>query len=193
MDAFYFLIHIYRNDVKEYGHESKGEHILTEEQFEELEQFCMQEVQKSRQANASSFSEGNADMVSVKDLVLQLRERLNITQQIHSLLFSGPDRQKTAMNMINFYNQVKKIIIRSGGVDRIINIRIFAGMIRELRIKLDITKAGLAAERTMQVINYGLDSNVTENNGKSKSYGSSSKSDSKSARKSFNKRKQRIE
>ena len=31
VDAFYFLIHIYRNDVKEYGHESKGEHILTEE------------------------------------------------------------------------------------------------------------------------------------------------------------------
>ena len=153
----------------------------------------MQEVQKSRQANASSFSEDNADMVSVKDLVLQLRERLNITQQIHSLLFSGPDRQKTAMSTINFYNQVKKIIIRSGGVDKVINIRIFAGMIRELRIKLDITKAGLAAERTMQVINYGLDSNATENNGKSKSYGSSSKSDSKIAKKLFNKRKQRIE
>ena len=65
------------------------------------------------------------------------------------------------MATINFYNQVKKIVIRSGGPDKVINIRIFAGLIRELRIKLDITKAGLAAERTMRVINFGLEENNT--------------------------------
>ena len=37
-----------------------------------------------------------------------------------------------------------------------INIRIFTQLIKELRIKLDITKADLAAEKTMRTINFGL-------------------------------------
>ena len=37
VDAFFFLVYIYRVDVKEYGHESKQEHILDEQQFEVLE------------------------------------------------------------------------------------------------------------------------------------------------------------
>ena len=57
------------------------------------------------------------------------------------------------METINFYNQVKKVVIRSGGDAKTINIKIFAGLIHELRIKLDITMAGLAAEKTMRQVN----------------------------------------
>ena len=57
------------------------------------------------------------------------------------------------METINFYNQVKKVVIRSGGDAKTINIKIFAGLIHELRIKLDITMAGLAAEKTMRLVN----------------------------------------
>lgn len=60
------------------------------------------------------------------------------------------------MQTINFYNHVKKIIIRSGGPDKVINIRIFTGLVQELRIKFDITSAGLAAEKTMRKVNQGL-------------------------------------
>ena len=76
--------------------------------------------------------------------------------EIHKLLFNE-DLKGKAMHTINFYNQVKKIIVRSGGPDKVINIRIFFGLIRELRIKLDITKAGYAADKTMRAINFGLE------------------------------------
>ncbi len=52
---------------------------------------------------------------------------------------------------------MKKVIIRSGGPERRVNIRILVGLMHELRIKLDYVKAGLAAEKTMRLVNQGLD------------------------------------
>ena len=58
-------------------------------------------------------------MVPVKDLVLRLREQLGIKKLIHSILFKSSDevQYREAIHQINFYNQVKKIMIRSGGDD----------------------------------------------------------------------------
>lgn len=86
---------------------------MSEEQFEFLEDYVHAEAQKAKLA-AGSFADESSDLVSVKDLVLGLRERLEITQEIHKLLFNNLEMQGTAMHTINFYNLVKKIIIRSG-------------------------------------------------------------------------------
>lgn len=48
------------------------------------------------------------------------------------------------------------MLIRCGGANKVINLKIFTGLLTELRIKLDITKAGLGPEKRMRVINYGL-------------------------------------
>ena len=42
---------------------------------------------------------------------------------------------------------VKKVIIRSGGRDGKLNLTIFKELIKELRVKLDITKAGLGPDK----------------------------------------------
>ena len=56
----------------------------------------------------------------------------------------------SSLRNINFYNQVKKVLIRSGGPERRVNVRILDGLIHELRIKLEIVKGGLAAEKVMR-------------------------------------------
>ena len=48
------------------------------------------------------------------------------------------------------------MIIRSGGADRILNLRIFCGLVQELRTKLDITKEGVGPDKAMQIVNFGL-------------------------------------
>ena len=53
-------------------------------------------------------------------------------------------------------------MIRSGGGDKIINLKILSGLMTELRIKLKITKAGLGPEKTMRVIEQGLDASQSD-------------------------------
>ena len=70
------------------------------------------------------------------------------------------------MKTVNFYNKVKEIVIRSSEdvqvnplgskTTKMLNIKIFHALIKELRIKLDITKSGLGPDKTMRVINQGL-------------------------------------
>ena len=73
------------------------------------------------------------------------------------------------MLIINYYNKVKEIIIRSSeevlrpaGLPgelittnptiKMINIKIFQAMLKELRIKLEIIKMGLGPPKTMRAI-----------------------------------------
>lgn len=95
--------------------------------------------------------------MKTKDLILGLREELSITKEIAKILFSGELEKRESMKVLNFYNLVKKIVIRSGDSDRMINIKIFWGLIRELRLKLDIFKVGLGPDKTMMAIDLGLD------------------------------------
>ena len=66
------------------------------------------------------------------------------------------------MKKLNFYSKVKEIVIRSSeeGVSQardqtymMFNIRIFHAMLKELRIRLDVVKAGLGPEKFMRIIN----------------------------------------
>ena len=69
------------------------------------------------------------------------------------------------MKTVNFYNKVKEIVIRSSEdvqvnplgskTTKMLNIKIFHALLKELRIKLDITKSGLGPDKTMRVINQG--------------------------------------
>jgi len=49
------------------------------------------------------------------------------------------------------------VFIRAAGNDRKLNLRILMSLIHELRVKLDIAKAGLAPEKTMRQIDFGVD------------------------------------
>lgn len=73
------------------------------------------------------------------------------------MLFGDEELRGSAMHSVNFYSLVKKVIIRSGGTDKAINLRIFVDLIHELRIKLNITKDGFGPEKTMREINFGLE------------------------------------
>lgn len=162
---------------------------MTEDQFKTLENFLKDELRKQTEQEALAGKE-LSDFVSTKELVLKLRQRLGITRHIHALVFEQAD---SSIRVINFYNQVKRVIIRSGGVDRQINLKVFINLIHELRIKLDITKAGMAAEKTMRIINFGLE---TQANDKSKGKGKggrSSKGDKFLSNRCLLKRQQRIE
>ena len=97
------------------------------------------------------------DFIFTEQFVLRIRERLGITHAIHNLLFGTEEEREVAFDTINFYNQVKEVVIRSGGGDKVINLKIFSGLMTELRIKLEITKAGLGPEKTMRVIEQGLE------------------------------------
>ena len=101
--------------------------------------------------------EDQSDFIRDKDLILSFRDKCDISAQINRLLFGDDGERDEAHDMINFYNSVKKIFIKCGGADDLINMKIFAQLIKELRIKLEITKMGHVAERTMTAINFGLD------------------------------------
>ena len=70
------------------------------------------------------------------------------------------------MKTVNFYNKVKEIVIRSSEevhinplgskTTKMLNIKILHALIKELRIKLDVTKWGLGPDKTMRAINQGL-------------------------------------
>ena len=71
------------------------------------------------------------------------------------MLYAPSKPIKESLKAINFYNMVKKVLIRSAGQERKLNLRIFIELIHELRIKLDITKAGLVPDKIQSMINAG--------------------------------------
>ena len=48
------------------------------------------------------------------------------------------------------------MLIQSSSEDRMINLRVFSGLIRELHIRLELTKEGLAPEKVKRKINFGI-------------------------------------
>ena len=71
------------------------------------------------------------------------------------MLYAPTNKQKS-LRKLNFYNQVKKVIIRSGGAEKSFNLRIFVGLIRQIRTKFNLTKLGLVSDKVHQAINQGL-------------------------------------
>ena len=49
------------------------------------------------------------------DLVLSLRDELEITEHISKLLFGTMDERANSLTILNFYSLVKKVVISSGG------------------------------------------------------------------------------
>ena len=57
------------------------------------------------------------------------------------MLFSPKRPLQESLKDINFYNMVKKVMIRSGGPEKKLNLRVFIDLMRELHLKLDIAMA----------------------------------------------------
>ena len=92
-----------------------------------MEMYSQEEIENFRMIFVM-FDPEHSGFVGVKDLVLSFRERLGIQKEIHNLLFDEM-KHNEAMYKVKFYNQVKKIITRSSGLDNCINIRIFTSLI----------------------------------------------------------------
>lgn len=131
---------------------------MTEEQFIILEDFCSHYVR--RHERMISFQAYNAGFVLTKDFVRGFRIRLGISQAITTTLFSGSEEERRKASLtLHFYNLVKKIVIRSGSTttEKAINIRVFNNLVREIRTKLDIYKAGIGPQKPMTAASLGLD------------------------------------
>ena len=76
-DAVQFLFLEFREDVNEFGFGFSKEHIMTEGQFEILEQFCQEEVKNH--TRKTSFDDGSSVFIKTKDLILGFRKRVGIT------------------------------------------------------------------------------------------------------------------
>ena len=86
-------------------------------------------------------------MIKTKKFIKLFRLKCQITTEINSMLFGDEQCRYKAMHKVNFYSQVKKVVIRSGGPDKKFNLRIFMELIHELRVKLNITKEGFGPEK----------------------------------------------
>ena len=75
------------------------------------------------------------------------------------MLYAPQKPQHDAIKVIKFFHMVKLVIIRSGDEDRKLNLRIFIDLINELRVKLDIIKAGLVPDKIKSLINASQEDN----------------------------------
>ena len=87
------------------------------------------------------------DHIDVKIMIDALQKKLGVHQEIKDMLYQPKRPMRESLKDIDFFVMVKKVIIRSGGPERRLNLRVFIELLRELRMKLDITKAGLIPEK----------------------------------------------
>ena len=78
---------MYRSDVKELGIGGIKDFILTEEQFNTLEEFTSAELKKT---DKTSYNQ-NRHLYGTKKFILNLRFRLGVTDAIKQVLYSGDD------------------------------------------------------------------------------------------------------
>ena len=58
------------------------------------------------------------------------------------------------------------MVVRSGGSERLFNLRIFIGLIKEIRMKLDYTLAGIMPDKVEREMNFGLEDYLQKGNEK---------------------------
>ena len=95
------------------------------------------------------------DHIEVKAMIEALQEKIGVADEIRQMLFQPKQSMRESLRTIDFFVMVKKVIIRSGGPERRLNLRVFIDLLRELRMKLDITKEGLVPEKVKSRIGLG--------------------------------------
>ena len=115
----------------------------------------MAELKKYRE-NASD-SDDSGYLIVTKEFILALRDHLNISKVINELLFGDMDQKNAALVTLKFYNQVKKILVRSSNSDKKFLLPIFKMLLDELRVKLDITNEGIGPDKIISEVYGGLD------------------------------------
>ena len=89
-DTYQFLMLTYRSDVREFNLSAQEEHIMTTEQFEILESFCM-ELKRSRD-KVSRLDDPTAAFINTKEFILKFNERCKVTETISALIFGGEEK-----------------------------------------------------------------------------------------------------
>ena len=82
---------------------------------------------------------------------------MNISKVINEHLFGDMDQKNAALVTLKFYNQVKKILVRSSNSDKKFLLPIFKMLLDELRVKLDITNEGIGPDKIISEVYGGLD------------------------------------
>ena len=105
-DAYHFLILEYREeDVRDLSRGEQKDYILTEEQFEVLEEFCGYELKKLIYSEENSFGteEGKA-YVSTKEFILGFRKKIGVTEILNKMMFGDVDERELALTDLKFFN-----------------------------------------------------------------------------------------
>ena len=80
----------YRSDVREFNLSAQEEHVMTTEQFEILESFCM-ELKRSRD-KVSRLDDPTAAFIRTKEFITKFNERCQVTETISALIFGGQEK-----------------------------------------------------------------------------------------------------
>ena len=132
-----------------------GKIVMTEKQLAQLEAFCQDELKRHIRSNQQKGIVD--DLIDVKIVTDSLSKNLGIMEEINAMLYAPKCPQKESLKAIKFFSMVKRVMMRSSGPERRLNLRIFTELLRELRIKLDITKAGLSPEKIKSIIEARID------------------------------------
>ena len=77
---------------------------------------------------------------------MKFRSAYRVDECIKKLMFEAHrDDLDSTFKQIALYNLVKKVIIKSSDAEKMINLRVFSGLIKELRLKIDYTMHGLGS------------------------------------------------
>ena len=88
-DAINFFSLQYRSDVKELGLGQTKDYIMTEEQFDVLEQFTAELLKIDRTKKLAV----PVKYVKTKDYILGLRKRVGVTMAMSKLLFNSDEAE----------------------------------------------------------------------------------------------------
>ena len=99
-DAMQFFSLMYRSDIQELGLGTMKDYIMTEDQFEILEQFTADQLKVSKDKEKSALLSQrnlpehqkhtvivNRNLVKTKDFIIALRKRVGVTPAITKILF----------------------------------------------------------------------------------------------------------
>jgi hypothetical protein len=140
-DAYHFWTHLYEEKIQKLQETPKGQTFSLQE-FAEFEKTLYKIILELRSEHKIIDS-----LVSSKILCLKFRSAYKVDECIRALMFEAHrDDLQMTFHHISLYNLVKKVIIKSSDADKMINLRVFSGLIKELRLKIDYTMHGLGSQ-----------------------------------------------
>jgi len=94
---------------------------------------------------------GEEEIMKIKEVTKVFLKELKIEEAIRSMIF---DFSKTQMSLktINTYNRIKEILFKCGTEDMDINIHILSGLVKEIKLNIEIGQRGLGSSRLKRTL-----------------------------------------